>query len=223
MIVTIDGPCGSGKSTVARELALQLGFEHLDTGAMYRTVTWKSLKSGVDLQKEPESIIDIARNIRIDFESSKDTVRVFCDGCEVTCEIRTPEVTRLIKYVADQPPVREEMVKLQRRFAKRVRNVVTEGRDQGSVVFPDADVKFFLDADVRERARRRMKDYVSSGFEGDFNDVIEDIRERDKADKQRPVGALKCTDSMIIIDSTGLKINEVIDKMVHYINAVKFE
>ncbi len=213
MIVTIDGPCASGKSTAARALAGRMGLHYLDTGAMYRAVTWKAMQSGVELQGDPDSIIRIARSIRIDFIDSHEGVRVICDGRDVTADIRSPEVTRMIKYVADQPAAREEMVRLQRRQAALHSGIVTEGRDQGSVVFPDADVKFYLDADEETRAKRRMLEFRAKGFETDFSEVLEDIRQRDIVDRQRRVGGLRRTDSMVVIDTTDMSVEQVVSKM----------
>lgn len=219
MIVTIDGPCGSGKSTVARGLAERMGYEYLDTGAMYRAVTWKSMDKGVELETDVESIVKIANNISIDFQKRPDGVHVLCDGQDVTREIRTPDVTVRIKHVADEPSVRDAMVRLQREYAEREKSIVTEGRDQGSVVFPDANVKFYLDADVETRARRRLLDYKNNSFDGSFDEVISAIKQRDKADKERRVGGLRKTDSMIVLDSSDRGPEEVIDKMEQIINS----
>ncbi len=219
MIVTIDGPCGSGKSTVARALARRMGFDYLDTGAMYRAVTWKALEEGVELDKDAESIKRVARGVRIDFKPGDDGLRVLCDGSDVTCAIRSPEVTRNIRYVADDPQVRDAMVRLQREYAQRHGGIVTEGRDQGSVVFPYADVRFYLDADVETRAARRAGDFRMQGFESDFERVMEDIRQRDMADRERPVGGLRCTDSMIVIDSTGMDVDDVVSRMEGLVHA----
>jgi len=220
MIVTIDGPCGSGKSTVARELAERLGFEYLDTGAMYRAVTWKATETGVDLEQDTDSIAELAQKVRIDFYDGKNGRRIICDGRDVTTAIRSPEVTRKIKYIADEPEARKPMMNLQRAHAKRVGNIVAEGRDQGSVVFPDAEVKFFLDADIKTRAERRLSDFRSGRLDIEFDEVLEDIRQRDKADRERPLGALRCTDSMIKIDSTGMGVEEVVSEMANIVRQV---
>ncbi len=218
MVITIDGPCGSGKSTVARALARHLGFEYLDTGAMYRAVTWKAMEDGVDLENDPEALIRIANNVRIDFKKTEDAVRVICDGTDVTAAIRSPDVTRRIKYVADVPPVRAAMVRLQRGYAQQREGIVTEGRDQGSVVFPDADVKFYLDADLATRAARRMSDFRDQGFSCDSDEVIEDIRSRDRVDRIRPVGGLRRTDSMVVIDSTEMSVEDVVSRMAEIVH-----
>ena len=215
MIITIDGPAAAGKSTVARALAAALGFEYLDTGAMYRAVAWKALTTGVNMH-DPKALSQVAAGTSIEFVPHDDAQRVLCDGKDVTVELRTPEVTACIRYVADEPAARKALIEQQKRFAEG-RCIVTEGRDQGTDVFPDADVKFYLDASPEERARRRLKDLVALGIEASLEQVRQQVAERDKADMARPVGALRLTSEMVVIDSTCLTVEKVVSKMVEHI------
>ncbi|MCJ7544836.1 MAG: (d)CMP kinase, partial [Phycisphaerae bacterium] len=162
MVITIDGPAGSGKSTAARELARALGIAFLDTGATYRAVTLKALREGVD-PNDTDALVAVAKGARIEVIPTEQGARVMLDGCDVTAEIRSVEVTENAHYVADSPPVREVLVALQRRLGEGLGSFVTEGRDQGSVVFPEADVKFYLDASPRVRAERRAGELHATG------------------------------------------------------------
>lgn len=199
VVITMDGTCGSGKSTIARILARRLGFVYLDTGAMYRALTWKALRSKADLNS-PEELIRLAGKSRIDLKSGDDGLRVFIDGQEVTDVIRTPEVTNAVKFVADIPGVRKEMVVQQRKIAS-AGSVVAEGRDTGTVVFPEADYKFFVDAPLEVRTARRFRDFQDKGLSPDREEVRRDLARRDHADRTRPVGALRPAEDGIIIDT----------------------
>lgn len=196
-IVTIDGPAGAGKSTVARAIAARLGLRFLDTGAMYRAVTWKVLEERLT------DVREIAAMIRRTTLEMGD--RILVDGRDVTAEIRTPELTRAVKPIADSPECRAELVRLQREIGKDG-GLVTEGRDQGSVVFPDAEYKFYLDASVDERARRRHRE---AG--GDLDQIRRDIEKRDRDDMARPVGALVRPAGAIVIDTTGMTADDVVE------------
>ena len=205
MIVTIDGPAGSGKSTAARGLAARLGFQFLDTGAMYRIVGLLCLERMIDLH-DATAVADVARNVEITLEDD----RVFADGTDVTAAIRTPEVSRAASIIAVNEEVREALGRLQRRAAQG-RDVVTEGRDQGTVVFPDAECKFYLTADRRERATRRHRELQEQGTDVSLEDLITEIRTRDLRDATRQVAPLKSAADAIHVDTSHQTIDEVLD------------
>lgn len=211
MVITIDGPAGAGKSSAAMALARRLGFDYLDTGATYRAATWKALKAGVDMN-DAAQVAEQTRRARIEFVEQNGGKRLFCDGHDVTEAIRTPRVTENIYHVADEPQARQALIRLQRQMAAG-RDIVTEGRDQGTEVFPDAEVKFFLDASVEERAARRLRDLQRAGVEATRQQVEEQIRIRDIQDNSRPAGALRKTQDMILIDNTGLSADQVVQHM----------
>ncbi len=183
MIVTIDGPAGAGKSSAARELARRLGYRFLDTGAMYRAVTLAAFERAINLA-DADAMADLAASIRVELADG----RVLLDGRDVTSEIRKFNVTTAIHYAADNPAVRAQLV-LWQRAAAAGRDVVTEGRDQGTVVFPNAECKIFLTAGEEERARRRHRDVLARGEDVPFNEVLANQRLRDQRDRTRPVGA----------------------------------
>jgi cytidylate kinase len=207
MIVTIDGPAGAGKSSVARELARRLGYRFLDTGAMYRAVAWCGLERNVDWDR-PEQLAALAGSLRIELHDES----VLVNGRDVTAQIRTPEATRVTRHAADNPAVREHLVRLQRAVAG-AGDVVTEGRDQGTVVFPDAQCKVFLTASARERARRRVLDLESRGATVSFEQVLEEQSLRDEGDMQRPVGPLLRPDDAVEVLTDGLSEAEVVDRL----------
>ena len=185
MIVTIDGPAGAGKSSVARALAKRLDFEFLDTGAMYRAVTWAAMRDQVDLEDSTE-VAAVADRIRIEFVSQK----ILVDGTNVTEEIRTPRVTASVRYAAGNEAVRSVLVDQQRRIGTAAANLVTEGRDQGTIVFPNAECKIFLTATAEERARRRYRELIAKGEVITFAEVLESQNDRDAGDQQRDVAPL---------------------------------
>jgi cytidylate kinase len=207
MIVTIDGPAGSGKSTAARQLAERLGFDFLDTGAMYRAVALHSLALGVDLN-DVERIAQIAHRMEIDAVGPI----VLVDGRDVTAAIRTPEVTSAASQVAAIPEVRTAMVRLQRKAAEG-RDVVSEGRDQGTVVFPNAECKFYLTADPNERARRRRLELAAQGEQIAFEDLLRQILERDTRDETRDTAPLRAADDALRIDTSNLSPDETVRHM----------
>jgi cytidylate kinase len=214
MIITIDGPAGSGKSTAARKLAEALGYAYLDTGATYRAVTLAALRAGTDLT-DAAALADLARRLNLNLEADGDRLRVLLDGQDVTRDIRSAEVTDNAHYVARAGEVRSVLVDLQRRLGERLAGsaggVVSEGRDQGTVVFPDADVKFYLDAEPEVRARRRHEEMLADGEDVAYEDVLEAICTRDGRDRSRAVAPLTRPDDAVDVDTSGREIAEVTD------------
>ena len=217
LIIAIDGPAGSGKSTVSKIVAKRLALLYIDTGAMYRTLTLKAMRQGLSLDDE-DALVSLAKSTRIGLEEN-DKPRVFMDGEDVSLAIRTPDVTANVKYIARVPGVRHEMVALQRSIGQKHGGAILEGRDIGTVVFPNADYKFYLDASPEERAKRRCKELIESGQKVSEVSVKEDILIRDDSDMKRSVGALKKCDDAIFIDTTGLSIDGVAEKILSYICA----
>lgn len=203
-VIAIDGPAGSGKSTVARALAERLDLEYLDTGAMYRAVAFAVLRSGGD-PDDREFVANLARNIEIDVGVSG----VFVDGFDATLEIRGPTVTRAVSIVAANSDVRAELVSQQREWAEHRGGGVLEGRDIGTVVFPDAELKVFLTAATEERARRRAQEVTDL----DYETVATDIARRDAYDSSREADPLAEAADAIVIDTTGLTVDEVVDRV----------
>lgn len=207
MIVTIDGPAGAGKSSAARALAARLGFDFLDTGAMYRAVTLAAVRRGLDWDR-PDTLAELARKLKIEIHDR----RVWLDGEEVTDAIRTSEITSLVYHAANNRRVREQLVELQRRAADG-KDVVTEGRDQGTVVFPDAECKIFLTATPEERARRRMDDLAARGEQIALETVLADQRLRDQRDAERSCGPLIKAEDAIEFVTDGLTPDEVVRQL----------
>lgn len=209
IIIAIDGPAGSGKSTTARLVAQKLGYIYIDTGAMYRALTLKVIELGIDPNDE-SSIIKIAENTKIELLYENGNLKVILDGKDVSEKIRSPEVTSLVSIVSAHPKLRDIMVKKQRELGRNG-GVVMDGRDIGTVVFPDADLKIFMTADVKERAKRRQKELKAQGFDVEIEKLIKEIEERDKFDSTREVGPLKKADDAIEIDTTNLTIDEQVE------------
>jgi cytidylate kinase len=207
MIVTIDGPAGAGKSSAARALARRLGYRFLDTGAMYRAVTLAARERNIDLTNG-EQLARLAGALRVELVDD----RVLLDGRDVTTAIRRFEITDAIHYAADNPAVRTQLVAWQRAAAANS-NVVSEGRDQGTVVFPDAECKIFLTADEEERARRRHADLLARGEQIPFDEVLANQRLRDHRDRSRPVGALVKAEDAIEFSTDGLSPEEVVSRL----------
>jgi len=207
-VVAIDGPAGSGKSTIAKMAAHSLGFRYVDTGAMYRAVTWKALEEEADMSS-PAAIIKIARRLKIRFVPREETVHVYADGRDVTHLIRTERVSRATSLVAPVPGVRKILVSRQRAMGRRGR-VVMEGRDIGTAVFPKADVKFYLDASPEERARRRYKQLAARGRRASLKSIVNAIKRRDHKDKNRRVSPLMPAPDAVVLDTTKLSQHEVV-------------
>ena len=209
--VAIDGPAGAGKSTAAKALAARLDWMYVDTGAMYRAATLRAVREGVELESAgPEEIARCAREARIEFRDEREGRRVLLDGDDVTAAIRDPELTKRVRYVAACSPARAELVRKQR-DAALAGPVVMEGRDIGTVVMPDAAAKFYLDATVQERARRRARDLERAGREVSIEVLTEEIRSRDESDTRRAASPLVPASDAEIVDTTKLSVREVVD------------
>jgi len=215
-IIAIDGPAGSGKSTVAKIVAERLGYTYIDTGAMYRAVAVKSLEAGIPLE-EPDRIVELANRLDIKFKTIEGKQHIFVDGDDLTDAIRTPEATRLSSPVSAIPGVRHRLVEIQRQMGAEG-GVVMEGRDIGTYVFPNAEVKAFMTASPEERARRRAKDLESAGIDVDIEKVAADIKERDERDSSRAMAPLKQADDAELIVTDGMSIEEVVNAVIELHN-----
>ena len=205
MVIAIDGPAGSGKGTVTELLAKELNFTKIDTGAMYRAITWEIIQKKVSLE-DIERIKEILCNSKIEFQKE----RVFLNQREITNEIRTKEVSNLVSQVSHIVEVRNAMVKLQREMGEN-RDIIMEGRDIGTNVFPNAEVKIYLDASPEERARRRYEQNLEKGISTTYEEVLENVKFRDHNDKTSNVGPLRIAEDAVIVDSTDLTIEEVVE------------
>ncbi|MEW6252122.1 MAG: (d)CMP kinase [Planctomycetota bacterium] len=210
MIITIDGPAGSGKSTTARKLAARLGIPYLDTGAMYRVVTLAALEDGVDLHDEA-ALTALAARDDYELDLGPTHIRVALRGRDVTEEIRSMRISRHTRHIAGSPGVRRILIDKQRAIARRLGALVTEGRDQGTAAFPNADAKFFLDADRQKRAERRLHDLHADGEEVTLDDVLANLDERDRTDSERAVAPLAVPPDAVRIDTSHLSIAAVLD------------
>ncbi len=212
MVVAIDGPAGSGKGTITKIVADKLHLIYIDSGATYRCVALACIRNNITLD-EPDKIIEIARTLDIKFDGNQKT---WLNGEDVSSLIRSKEVTAIVSQISSIVEVREIMVDLQRRMANND-NVIMEGRDITTVVFPNADYKFYLDASVEERARRRFKQNEEAGINTSMEEIIENIKMRDYNDMHKPVGSLMRTDDQIYIDSTNMSIDEVVEFIINKI------
>lgn len=213
-VIAIDGPAASGKSTAAYLLAKKLGFIYLDTGAMYRALTWKALDENIDIENE-DSLSRLAKKVKIKIYPQKDQpgVRVYVNEKDVSLLIRTPAVNKWVSVVSKVPGVRVAMVDMQRKIAQE-KSVVAEGRDIGTVVFPEADVKIFLVASLEERAKRRWRELKQRGIGCSLEDVERELETRDKLDKERDISPLRKARDAFLIDNTHLGISETLEKIL---------
>ena len=216
LIITIDGPAASGKSTVARLLAQKLEASFLDTGAMYRAVTLAAMQARVDLSDE-KKLLGVTQTCEFQFSEEAGKMIVCIDNTDVTEQIRSPLVTANARYIASAPTVREKLVRMQRQFAASRQKIVTEGRDQGTVAFGDADIKFYLTADSDERARRRQAELRAKGDSRSLEQIQKAIDKRDKSDQSRAVGPLKPAKDAVVVDTTDLNVEEVVEKLLSYV------
>ncbi|MBI5193381.1 MAG: (d)CMP kinase [Nitrospirae bacterium] len=233
-IIAIDGPVGSGKSTIARLVAKTAGFAYLDTGAMYRAIGWKVYSrnppplnplprgEGKPWAFSDESFDKICATIQLDMELVDGHLRVIVDGKDISEEIRTPEISRMASAVSVFASVRKYLVRMQREiglsWAKKYGGVVVEGRDIGTVVFPDTPFKFYLDADINERGKRRWKELQDKGANVTLEETVKEVISRDENDKNREIDPLRRAKDAIVIDTTGLSIEEVVEKILSIIN-----
>lgn len=216
MIVAIDGPAGSGKSTIAKRVAEQLGFVYIDTGAMYRALTYGYLQNPIDFQQREERIAFLDR-MKVDFNEHNE---IMLNDVVIKDEIRTVEVSNKVSYICAFPEVREEMTLLQRELATS-HSVIMDGRDIGTSVFPNAELKLFFVADSKERAKRRQLDYLAKGIQKSLEEVEEEIIKRDEMDSSRELSPLKKAQDAIEIDTTSLSIEEVCERILSLVKEAK--
>ncbi|MGV0654692.1 (d)CMP kinase [Mycolicibacterium thermoresistibile] len=212
LVVAVDGPAGTGKSSVSKGLARALGARYLDTGAMYRIVTLAVLRAGVD-PGNAEAVAEIADTVQLDVGQSPDDQRFYLGAEDVSDEIRGDAVTRAVSAVSAVPEVRERLVALQRQLAAGEDSVVVEGRDIGTVVFPDADVKIFLTATAEERARRRNAQNVAKGLDDDYAGVLADVQRRDRLDSSRAVSPLRAAADAVVVDTSDMTEQQVVEHL----------
>jgi cytidylate kinase len=211
LTITIDGPAGAGKSTAAKGLAKALNIAFLDTGAMYRALTLKAMRNNVNLEDE-EALAKLAQKTTLDLNNSQ----ILLDGEDVSQEIRTLDVTNNTFYIARATKVREIMVEWQRQIAGK-KSIVAEGRDVGTVVFPNATIKFYLDADVNERTERRLRDLEKAGKIVEMKQLLQEVKERDEKDFSRKVGPLKKAEDAIVLDTSGMSVDRMVEEMLKLI------
>jgi len=210
-VVTIDGPVGSGKSTVGRLLAKKLGLTYLDTGAMYRVVALAAARQGLRPDKEG-ALRDLCSRISISFRSDPDGQRVYADGQDVTAHIRAPEISMLASRISAVKCVRDALLRLQREIG-RAGGIVVDGRDAGTVVFPRARFKYYLDARVDVRAERRHKELLAKHMDVKYTNILYDLQQRDLQDSTRAIAPLRPADDAVCIDTSSMTIEEVVDKI----------
>ena len=218
-VITIDGPSGSGKGTLSQLLAKKIGFHLLDSGALYRLVALAALKQGVNIQDERQ-VEQVAAQLDVRFDITDESTRILLSGEDVTSAIRNEIISMNASVVAAYPGVREALLKRQRDF-RQLPGLVADGRDMGTTVFPDADIKIFLTASAEARAQRRYKQLVEKGESVDMNALIKDIQERDERDSKRTVSPLKPAADAILLDSTQMTIEEVLEAMLSLVKGAK--
>lgn len=215
LIIAIDGPAGAGKSTVAKKLAKVLQISYLDTGAMYRALTYKALQNKLNLEDE-DALVKLAKDTIINLIETSQGLKVLLDQKDISEEIRTLEVTNNTFYIARAPRVREIMVDWQRKIAGE-KGVIAEGRDIGTVVFPNATYKFYLDANLEERARRRQRELFEKGKAVDGQKLLEEVKERDEKDSTRATGPLRKAQDAIFLDTTHMTIDQTVEELLKHI------
>ena len=222
MIVAIDGPAGTGKGTIAGLISKRLGYTYIDTGAMYRCVTLKMINEDISVDADIEVIKDLLERTKIEFININGKQCVFLDDEDVTEEIRTPKVNELVSPVSAIKEIRIKLVDMQRELGKAA-NVIMEGRDITTVVFPNAEVKIYLTADASERANRRFKELIAKGIETTYEATYDSIMKRDENDMKKEMGALKIAEDAVVIDSTEMSIEEVYEKVVEIITNTELD
>ncbi len=220
MIIAIDGLAGSGKGAIAKKIDKELGFTRIDTGAMYRCIALKMLRNNIDLE-DMQAIEYLLNNTNIELKKVEDELVVLLDGEDVSKQIRTPEVNDIVSPVSAIKEIRIKMVDLQRAMKNTAENIVMEGRDITTVVFPDANLKVYLTADLKTRAERRFKELQVDGVDTTFEEVLESMRIRDENDMQKEMGALKIAEDAIVIDNTNLNIEETFEEFKKLIRRVQ--
>lgn len=215
-VIAIDGPAGSGKSTVAKKVAKNLGYLYIDTGAMYRALTLKAVKKRLDISDE-KALVKLFGDTDIRLEDIKGSLKVMLDGEDISEEIRSLSISEKVKFVARVKGVRDNMVILQRKLARASKGAVLEGRDIGTVVFPDARYKFYLDASFDERVKRRFKEFEAKGITVSWDDVRKDVEERDFSDRTRKVAPLKKAEDAFLVDTTAMTVDEVVSGILKVI------
>jgi cytidylate kinase len=212
LIIAIDGPSAAGKTSAARLLAERLGYLYLDSGALYRAIAWKVSQSGIEPKEHPR-LVELLSKTEIRVEAKGDDFRVWVDGLDVTSQLRAPAISRLASQVSSVPAVREKLLQVQRQMGSQG-GVVVEGRDIGTVVFPSAHMKFYLDATLQVRGNRRYQELIAMGHAVDGEKVLEEMKIRDEKDSHREIAPLKKAKDAFVLDSTGMALDEVVNRMM---------
>lgn len=219
-VVAMDGPAGTGKGTITKLVSQELGLLNVDTGAIYRSITLETLNRGFNPQKNQQEIINLVDEIEIEIKNENGEQTIFLNGKDVTNPIRTPEVSNLVSQVSSIVEVRLKVTQIERSFG-REKDIIMEGRDIGTYVFPNADVKIYLDASPEERAKRRFLQNQEKGIHTPYEQLLEEINTRDYKDKHKEIGSLKVAEDAIVIDSTTMSIEEVKNRVIEIINQAK--